>query len=337
MLNMKKEKLNNSLNKIKVTPLAAESFGVRSMCTLVETSDVSVLLDAGISLCPYRFSLPPHPIEFQTISKLRKKIAEAADKTSIVTISHYHFDHHTPSYEDWVVNWTEANETARQIYQGKTVLMKNPKEKINDSQMQRAWLFQKTGGKHAKNLEAADGKAFVFGGTTLQFSEAVAHGSDDSLMGWVIMVTVICDDEQFMFAPDVQGPISNRTLELILEASPTVIMLGGPPFYLGGFKVEMAQLDQGLRNLKRIVESVPIVILEHHALRDEFWKQKINSVYERASKVSHSVLTAAEYIGNENMFLESRRKQLYHDFLPSSEFNVWRKTLNDKKITKPPL
>jgi predicted metallo-beta-lactamase superfamily hydrolase len=337
MLNMTKEKLDNSLNKIKVTPLAAESFGVRSMCTLVETPDVSVLLDAGISLCPYRFNLPPHPIEFQTISKLRKKIAEAADKTSIVTISHYHFDHHTPSYEDWVVNWTEANETARQIYQGKTVLMKNPKEKINDSQRQRAWLFLKTGGKHAKNLEAADGKTFVFGGTTLQFSEAVAHGSDDSFMGWVIMTSVICDDEQFMFAPDVQGPISNRTLELILKASPTVIMLGGPPFYLGGFRVEMARLDQGLRNLKRIVESVPIVILEHHALRDEFWKQKINSVYERASKVSHSVLTAAEYIGNENMFLESKRKQLYHDFLPSTEFSVWRKTLNDKKITKPPL
>ena len=36
-----------------------------------------------------------------------RKIAEAADKASVVTISHYHFDHHTPSYEDWVVNWTE--------------------------------------------------------------------------------------------------------------------------------------------------------------------------------------------------------------------------------------
>ncbi len=337
MLNMEKEKINNPLSKIKVTPLAAESFGVRSMCTLVETPDVSVLLDAGISLCPYRFSLPPHPIEFQTISKLRKKIAEAADKASIVTISHYHFDHHTPSYEDWVVNWTEANETARQIYQDKTVLMKNPKEKINASQRQRAWLFQKTGGKHAKSLEAADGKTFILGGTTLRFSEAVAHGSDDSMFGWVIIANVICNDEHFMFAPDVQGPISNHTLELILKEAPTTIMLGGPPFYLGGFRVEMAQLDQGLRNLERIVEAVPLVILEHHALRDESWKQKMNSVFERASKVSHSLLTSAEYIGNENLFLESKRKQLYHDFPPSPEFKLWIKTLNDKKTSKPPL
>ena len=197
---MQKGKSNNQLSKIKVTPLASESFGVRSMCTIVETPDITVLLDAGISLCPYRFNLPPHPIEFQTISKLRQKIAQAADKATVVTISHYHFDHHTPSYEDWVVNWTEANETARQIYQNKIVLMKNPKEKINSSQRQRAWLFQKTGGKYAKKLEAADGKNFTFGHTTLRFSEAVAHGSEGSMLGWVIMATFDYDMERFMFA-----------------------------------------------------------------------------------------------------------------------------------------
>ena len=50
-------------NKIKITPLAAESLGVRSMCTLVETPDIKMILDAGISICPYRFYLLPHPIE----------------------------------------------------------------------------------------------------------------------------------------------------------------------------------------------------------------------------------------------------------------------------------
>lgn len=172
------------LTKIKVTPLAAESFGVRSMCTFVETPDVKVLLDAGVSLAPYRFSLLPHPVEFQTIAKLRKRIADAADKAEVVTISHYHFDHHTPSYENWVVNWTEATETARQIYEDKTVLVKNPRANINASQRQRAWMFQKTGGKHAKTLETADGKSFSFGKeTVLRFSEAVFHVSEDSMLG----------------------------------------------------------------------------------------------------------------------------------------------------------
>jgi hypothetical protein len=331
------EKVNSPLSSIKVTPVAAESFGVRSMCTLVETPDVTVLLDAGVSLCPYRFSLPPHPVEFQTIAKLREHIAEAADKAEVVTISHYHFDHHTPSYEDWLVNWTEANVTARQIYQDKTVLVKNPKEQINTSQRQRAWMFQKTGGKYAKKLEAADGKTFSYGKTSLSFSEPVAHGSEDLMLGWVIMAVVEYHSERFMFAPDVQGPISQRTLKLILKAEPTVIMLGGPPLYLGGFRVDTAQLEQGLRNLESIAAAVPVVILEHHVLRDESWKQKLTELYDQASKAGHSVVTAAEYLGSENVFLESKRRQLYRDFPPSAEFKQWTKTLNSKNIAKPPL
>jgi len=269
--------------------------------------------------------------------KLRKTIAEAADKAEVATISHYHFDHHTPSYEDWVVNWTEANETARQIYQNKTVLIKNPKEKINASQRQRAYMFQKTGGKYAKKLEAADRKEFTFGQTVLRFSEPAAHGSEDSMLGWVVMAVVEHEGERFMFAPDVQGPMSNHTLELILKEKPIVIMLGGPPFYLGGFRVEAVQLEQGLRNLESVVQAVPLVIFEHHALRDDSWKQKISQVYQQASTAGHSVMTAAEYGGNENVFLESKRKQLYRDFPPSPEFKAWMKTLNDKKIAKPPL
>jgi len=326
------------LNKIKVTPLAAESFGVRSMCTLVETPDVKVILDAGVSLCPYRFGLPPHPIEFQSIARLRKVIADAADKAEVVTISHYHFDHHTPSYEDWQVNWTEAEETARQIYQDKTVLMKNPRDKINPSQRQRAWLFQRTGGKHAKTLVTADGKTFTHGETVLRFSEAVSHGPEDSMLGWIVMATVECGGEKFLFAPDVQGPVLTSTLELILGEKPQMLMVGGPPFYLGGFKVDVAQLQRGLKNLERLVEAVPLIVLEHHALRDEQWHQKIEQVHASAKKTGHKVVTAAEFLGAENVFLESRRKQLYSENPPSKEFEKWmNQNSNAISHIKPPI
>lgn len=329
--------VQKNLCKIKVTPLAAESFGVRSMCTLVETPNVSVLLDAGVSLCPFRFSLPPHPIEFKTIRRLRKTIAEAADKAQVTTISHYHFDHHTPSFEDWLVNWTEPEETARQIYQNKTILAKNPKERVNASQRQRAWLFRKTGGKYAKALEAADGKTFTYGKTSLCFSEAVAHGSEDPILGWVVMAIIEFEGERFMFAPDIQGPMSTHTLELILAAKPAMIILGGPPLYLGGFRVDNAQLEQGLKNLERIVEAVPLVILEHHVLRDENWKQKMEKIFDKATMTEHCIVTAAEYAGMENLFLESKRKQLYRDNPPSNEFRQWMKMLGNKKIAKPPI
>ncbi len=195
------------LNYIRIVPLAAESLGVRSMCTYVETSDLKILLDAGVSLCPSRFRLPPHPIEFKAIDEARRRIAEAAERAEIGTLSHYHFDHHTPSYEDWLCNWTAANQTARQIYEGKNVLIKNPKENINYSQRRRGWLFQKTGGKYAEKLEIADGKTFIFGkDTKVKFSEPVFHGPENSVLGWVLMTTIEYKGEKFMFAPDVQGP-----------------------------------------------------------------------------------------------------------------------------------
>ena len=99
------------LKHIKVLPLAAESLGVRSMCTFVETLDMQIVLDAGVSLCPMRFGLLPHPLEFKAIDEARRRIAEAAGKAEIVSLSHYHFDHHTPSYEDWLCNWTIKDET----------------------------------------------------------------------------------------------------------------------------------------------------------------------------------------------------------------------------------
>jgi hypothetical protein len=281
--------------------------------------------------------LPPHPIEFQTIAHLRKIISEAAEKAQVTTISHYHFDHHTPSFEDWVTNWTQEVETARQIYGEKIVLTKNPQENISASQRQRAWLFQKTGGKHAKQLIPADGKTFTFGKTSLCFSEAVAHGSEDSYSGWVIMATVDYRGESFIFAPDVQGPMSKHTTDLILAAKPTMIMIGGPPLYLEGFRVESAHLEIGLKNLANIVKVVPSVILEHHALRGESWRLKMAQIFQEASALGHSILTAAELVGEENNFLESKRKELFQNYPPSEEFKQWMKTLNYKKIAKPPI
>jgi predicted metallo-beta-lactamase superfamily hydrolase len=326
------------LSKIKVTPLASESLGVRSMCTLVETSDVRVLLDAGVSLAPYRFSLLPHPIEFQTIARLRKRIEEASERAQVVTISHYHFDHHTPSYEDWLVNWTEATESARQIYQDKLVIMKNPKDKINPSQRERAWMFQKTGGRYAMKLSVADGREFVFGETVLRFSEAVSHGSKDAVLGWVVMASIECDGECFMHAPDVQGPISAKTVEVILAEKPDVLMVGGPPFYLGGFKVEEAQIQIGLSNLIKIVESVPLTILEHHALRDAQWRVRAESVFNASDQAGHLLLTGAEYSGVKDVFLESKRKELYAEFPPSAEFEKWTKVdSTELSHAKPPI
>jgi hypothetical protein len=326
------------LKHIRVAPLAAESLGVRSMCTYVETPDVRVLLDAGVSLCPNRFGLPPHPEEFRAIDNCRTLIADAADKAEIVTISHYHYDHCTPSFEDWLCNWTELRETARQIYEGKTVFAKNPRERINYSQRERGWLFQKTSGKYAERIEIADGKAFTFGDTRLRFSEPVFHGPENSDLGWVLMATVEFQHERFLFAPDVQGPMSNGTLETIVEEKPQLLMVGGPPLYLALSKVSEDQIQAGLKNLERIVELVPHVILEHHILRDESWHEKAINILYSAYKSGNTIQTAAEFAGKENAFLEAVRKRLYAENPPPKEFEKWRRGNEEtRKHVKPPI
>ncbi len=326
------------LKHIKVVPIAAESLGVRSMCTYVETSDVKVLLDAGVSLCPNRYGLPPHPLEYKAIIESRRRIAEAARAADIVTVSHYHFDHHTPSFEDWLCNWTEAGETARQIYQGKTVLIKNPKEMINFSQRRRSWVFQKTGGKEAKQIIIADGRSFTFGKTVIKFSEPVFHGQEDSALGWVLMTTIEFKNEKFLLAPDVQGPISAKTLQLIIKEKPQLLLIGGPPLYLSNFRVDEKLVRLALENLRKIVDVVPCTILEHHILRDEQWREKTKEVLEKAQRVSNKVLTSAEFLGRENLFLEAKRKVLFVNYPPSKEFEKWaRQSVEAKKKTKPPV
>jgi len=319
--------------------MAAESLGVRSMCTYVETPDVRIILDAGVSLCPLRFGLPPHPLEFKAIDEFRRKIADAASRVEIVTVSHYHFDHHTPSYEDWLCNWTVKDETAREIYEGKIVFIKNPKKCINYSQRRRAWMFQKTGGKYAKKLEIADGKSFIFGeNTTIRFSEPVFHGPENSALGWVLIATVQHEDEKFMFAPDVQGPMAKQTLKIILEEKPQLLMIGGPPLYLSGFRVGENQIQIGLTYFEEIVRTVQNIILDHHILRDRNWRQKIDGVFNIAKKIGCRILTAAEFLGKSNSFLEAERKRLFMENLPSKEFEKWmHKSDVEKKRHKPPV
>jgi len=324
------------LRHIRIAPVAAESLGVRSMCTFVETPDVTVLLDAGVSLGPNRYGFPPHPREYEALRESRKKIAEAAKKAKVVTISHYHFDHHTPSFTDWCFNWS-SEETARQIYDGKLVLAKTYRDKVNFTQRRRGWVFERTGGKYAEKLEYVDGKAFEFGGTKIRFSEPVFHGPGDSELGWLLMTTIEHENERVLFASDVQGPMHAPTLKVILEQNPDVVIIGGPPTYLSGL-VKQEHIEEGMLNLEKIVQGVPTTILEHHLLREENWWTLAHSVLDAALKAGHGAFTAADFLKKRNILLESKRKQLFETEPPSPEFEKWmHMPLPKRKATPPPI
>jgi len=232
------------LNKIEVRFLAEETFGVRSMAVLVKTPELTVLLDAGVSLAPRRFGLPPHPEEFKAVKRAREKILEAAKIADIVTVSHYHLDHYTPSFKSWY-EW--SNQVIfEKIYGDKTLLIKSPEENINFNQRKRAHAFLKSLQNLDIRVEYADSRSFGFMSTEIKVSPPLPHGPEGSKLGWVLLFTIKRGSEKIVFAPDVQGPISQTTLNYIISERPKLLIIGGPPIYLAGRKVKQEEVEKGI-------------------------------------------------------------------------------------------
>jgi predicted metallo-beta-lactamase superfamily hydrolase len=151
------------------------------------------------------------------------------------------------------------------------------------------------------------------------------------------MTTVEHENERFLFASDVQGPMHAPTLHEILAQKPQLVFIGGPPAYLAGL-VDQDQVQMGMQNLEELVKSVSTTILEHHLLREANWRELSKPVFDAASKRSHSVVTAAEFLKKDNNLLESRRKQLFETEPPSPEFEKWMKTaVAKRRLVKPPI
>lgn len=320
--------------RFEVVPLAAESLGVRSMCTYVETPDIRVLIDPGASL-GLRFGLLPHPWEYRALREAREKLAHHADMASVVTISHYHYDHATPTYTDYVWNLSDLA-VARRLYEGKVVLAKDHRNMVNPSQRRRGWMLKDRIEGVVKSLEPADGRTFVFGGTNLRFSEPVPHGERDTPLGWVLMLSIEYGGERFVHASDIQGPMVDETVETLLSGRPSLVYLGGPPTYLADYRLRREVASRAFDNMSRIVEKVPTVVVDHHLLREGGHPQGFEKVILAAERAGHRVLTAAEFLGLENQFLEARRRELYKEYPPSEEFLRWTKLPEETRMRTPP-
>jgi len=324
------------MDGIRVLPLAFESLGVRSMCTFVETPDLGILMDAGAALGP-RQSLLPHPLEYEALLRSRERIREFSRRARVVTVSHYHHDHYTPNFTDFVWLWSSEAES-RAIYEGKEVYAKDFRNSINFSQRRRGWLFHRFAEGVAGRVEVADGRSFEFGSTRLSFSRPVPHGEEGGRLGWVLMATVEYGGQKVMFASDVQGPSSDSAMGAILSEAPDLLIIGGPPTYLSGYGVGEAAIERGLRNLAEICGRVRRVVVDHHLLRDEGWEARLRPALEAAAANGNIVMTANELIGEDRNLLECRRRELYRALKPSEEFFEWtRLDPEERRLTPPPL
>ena len=324
------------MNHIRFTPLAFESLGVRSMCTFVETADIKILIDPGVALGP-RFRLLPHPEEYRALNDSRQRIRKYARMADVLTISHYHHDHFTPNFTD--TTWLASSlREASNIFREKTILVKDARSSTNVSQRRRGWIFQTFCRKIGADIVPADGKSFDYGGTRVRFSVALPHGEDATELGSVLATVVESRSEKLVHASDIQGPISEKALAFVLSERPSAIIVGGPPTYLSGMKVSEDSIRRGMSNLATVAKQVTLVVVDHHLLRAQDSLQKLSAICDEAKLSGGSIMTAAEYIGEQPRLLEANRKVLYQDKPPSRQFIKWTKMNKEKqRLVKPPL
>jgi len=290
---------------LEVRLLAFDSMGVRSMATLITTRDLRLMIDPGVALAPYRYGLPPHPIEVERMNSSWQLIADELVDCSHVVVTHYHYDHHEPDSPELLV--------------GKSVYVKHPTQNINFSQRRRAAFFLAKIREAGGSYEYADGRVMKVGSTTISISHPVPHGVNTKL-GYVVMVSVDDGDSKVLYTSDVEGPSLDEQVDIVLREKPNILILDGPMTYMLGYRYSQASLEASINNMVRIIRETPveIMVVEHHFMRDLEYKQRIKRVYEEAEDRGVKVLSAAEFEGKPIEMLEAHRRELYES-IPTKE------------------
>ncbi len=281
---------------MKITPLAFDSMGTRGMATFLDLSK-KILIDPSVALSPSRYNLPPHPLELTRKEDQWRTITDCAQKTDIIIITHYHYDHHNPDFPE--------------LFRNKTVIIKNPKENLNEGQKERASIFLQRIHLLAKEILIGDGANFQFDNVEIICSKAVCHGVSNKL-GMVIEVAIKEGTEKFLFTSDVQGMPLEEQILFILEQNPDVIFMDGPMTYLLNYRYRSEDLAHSLINILRVINETKVskFILDHHLLRDLNYKSHLEEIL--ATNLGNTeILTAAEFAGVSNELFEARRQELF--------------------------
>ncbi|MEM2608295.1 MAG: MBL fold metallo-hydrolase [Thermoproteota archaeon] len=287
-------------HELKIEPLCSDSMGVRSMATLVETRDIKLIIDPAAAVAPRRYGLPPHPKELELLEEYWKKIASVAKDCEVIVVTHYHYDHHS------------STRFLEEIYGGRIVIVKDPENMINFSQKTRARIFLERIEPIAAQVLTADGKEYLFGETSLEFSHPVPHGHDDHL-GYVVELRIKDSSQSLIYTSDVQGFPLDSQIKFVIDKKPDVIFLDGPSTYMLGVNYPVEALEASLRNIVRVMkEAFPLtIILDHHLLRDLEWKKHLKDLPKEAEKIGVDLKSTAEYVNVEINQLEALRGVLY--------------------------
>ncbi|MEO0071552.1 MAG: hypothetical protein ABIK39_05655 [candidate division WOR-3 bacterium] len=277
---------------MKIRIIGVESFGVRSMCCVVETARHQVLIDPGVALAPRRFGLPPHKTELTRAALIREAILKEVEKATDIVITHFHGDHAPLAEPDeWQISLEEfaSKLGTAQLWiksrQGNTRLMEK-----------RYLDFVRFLGERAVD---ADGRQEG----DISFSFPVAHG--ESGKGTVMMVRIEDGGEVFVHASDVQL-LDLDALAIILAWKPDIVFIDGPPLYL--LPLHSLERLKATDNGRGLVQNIREVVIDHHLLRS---KEGLDWLRILREEGKGKVFCGAEWMGLKVELLEAQRRELF--------------------------
>ncbi len=284
---------------MRITILAADSMGVRSMAHIIELEGTVIAVDPGAALGPKRYGLPPHRIEEALLQKTIDRIVDFCREADLIIITHYHYDHYL------------RGEAGLEAYRGKRIIAKHPSEEINWSQKRRAFHLKKIFEKAGAKVLYTNGGGFLINNFFIELSNPVWHGSKGTALGKLLMLYLkTIEGESYVYASDTQGPMNKEALEWILSKRPEALFISGPPFYLVGTKIDEQAVQKAEANLIYLIKGgwLKRVIIDHHFSREKgYW----NRLEKYKSMGKTMVQDAAEYSGVERRPLEAMRDELW--------------------------
>ncbi len=272
--------------------IAFDSFGVKGMCTRIETPDVVATIDPGVSAQTAEFPLPEEQRR-QLLTDYQQLVRESCARSQILIISHYHLDH-----------FVDSRDPA--IYSEKVIFAKAIDD-LPQKQQETARRFFKTIDGLPKEIIWADGRRFKFKKTEIGFSSPLWHGQVQAEPGKVIMTDIRRGKECILISSDVAGPVDPKVTETICRLNPRQAVIDGYPSFLQSNPSTDIDLLKSIINLCRILSlpALKTLILDHHLARDYRYPALYKLVYAKAKKLKKKFGTAAELNGQNSVVLEA--------------------------------
>jgi len=280
--------------KERISIIGTETLGVRGLCCVVSAGERRIMIDPGIALGYYREGLLPHPVQIAVGSIVRKNITREVSRATDIVISHFHGDHMPLVYPN---PYQLGVEGIRECLNTRKIWVKD---------------FSRETGKRLQRVRELGDLADLMPVRTdnerhgvMRFHGPLDHGEEGSFLGQVLITAIDLEEGLFCHASDLQL-LSTFTVERILEYSPLIVMVSGPPLYLEDFMA--TRKEQAWNNAVLLAENVDILILDHHLFRS----RKGLEWFERLRQATgRKIFSAAGLAGMEPHLLEAMRTELY--------------------------